>query len=204
MKTMYIGSGDVSALMSGLKTKSHAKLLKRFVSDSKPYYNAKASPIDALRTGAILEDRYALITPVDYYPQVVVTSDEMDVFKCSLDFAKIKDSVVVDFDELKTCSFMDFLNIEPFRNNPKDGLQYIKKKYKKYYEQVQQQLYCTELDSANMVFLVVYSYDDEVNYNRNIKPTEIITFRIQRDDVVIKKIKQRGVIFQNIKDFYRC
>ena len=48
-ETMYIGSGDVHALMSGKNTKSHIALMQRFVSGIKPYYNAFASPIDALR-----------------------------------------------------------------------------------------------------------------------------------------------------------
>ena len=89
--SMYIGSGDVHALMMGKDTKGHLSLLQRFVSDDIPYYNAKASPIDALRTGAILEDRYLQILPDDYFVQYVVRSDEMDVFKCSLDFARIND-----------------------------------------------------------------------------------------------------------------
>ena len=61
MKTMYIGSGDIKSLMSGKSTQAHLSLLRRFVSDVKPFYNAKASPIDACRIGAILEDRYLLI-----------------------------------------------------------------------------------------------------------------------------------------------
>lgn len=202
MKSMYIGSGDVSALMSGIHTVSQANLLKRFVSGQVPYYNAKASPIDALRTGAILEERYGLIVPEDYYPQVRKTSKDMDVFKCSLDFAKIQGSKIVDFEELKTCNFMDLLEIEPFRYNNSGGIDFIKKRYKKYYQQIQQQLYCTELESATMVFLSVYSYEDEINYNRNIKPNEFIKFRIDRDQDVIDKIKERGIIFQKIKDYY--
>ena len=199
---MYIGSGDVGSLMAGLNTKAQINLLKRFVSDEIPYYNAKASPIDALRTGAILEDRYQLILDDSYYPQCKSISKEMDVFKCSLDFAKIQNSVIVDFDELKTCSFTDFLNLEPFRNDNKSGVDYIKKKYKKYYNQVQQQLYCTELNSANMVLLAVYSYVDEENYIRDIKSNEYIKFRIDRDETVIEKIKERGFIFQQLKDYY--
>ena len=42
-ETMYIGSGDVHALMSGKNTKSHIALMQRFVSGIKPYYNAFAS-----------------------------------------------------------------------------------------------------------------------------------------------------------------
>lgn len=203
MKSMYIGSGDVSNLMAGLGTKSQANLLRRFVSDEIPHYNAKASPIDALRTGAILEDRYQLVLDDNYYPQCKVTSKEMDVFKCSLDYSKIIDSVIVDFDELKTCSFTDFLNFEPFRNDNDKGVEFIKKKYKKNYMQVQEQLFCTELDSCNIVFLAVYSYVDEENYNRDIKPNEFIKFRIKRDEKAIELIKSRGKIFQSIKDYYK-
>ena len=70
MISNYIGSGETPALLSGLGTKSFAKLLQRFVSDEVPVFNSKASPIDAMRTGAILEERYILILPDDYYPQV--------------------------------------------------------------------------------------------------------------------------------------
>lgn len=58
-ETMYIGSGDVHALMSGKNTKSHIALMQRFVSGIKPYYNAFASPIDALRTGAQVSSHFA-------------------------------------------------------------------------------------------------------------------------------------------------
>ena len=102
MISMYIGSGDVAALLAGMDTQTHQKLLQRFVSGEKPYYNAKASPIDALRTGAILEDRYLLTLPDNFFAQYVVVSKEMDVFKSSLDFAKIENGEVVDFDELKS------------------------------------------------------------------------------------------------------
>jgi hypothetical protein len=202
MKSMYIGSGDVTFLMAGLKTKSQANLLKRFVSGEIPYYNAKASPIDALRTGAILEDRYQLILSDDYYPQKKEVCSEMDVFKASIDFAKVEGGKTVDFDELKTCSFNDFFNFEEFKNDNSKGVDYIKKKYKNNYRQVQQQLLCSGLDSCNIVFLAVYTYEDEVNYSRNIKTNEYIKFRINRDDEVIKQIKKRGEIFQQIKDYY--
>jgi hypothetical protein len=202
MISMYIGSGDVSALMSGIDTVSYNNLLNRFVSGEIPYYNSKASPIDALRTGAILEDRYQLILPENYYPQFKSTSKEMDVLKCSLDFAKMEDGKIVDFDELKTCSFTDFLNFEPFRANPETGIDFIKKAYKKNYEQIQEQLYCTELESANLVYLAVYSYNDEENYIRDIQPNEYIKFRIFRDEKTIEAIKERAKIFQTIKDYY--
>lgn len=202
MISMYIGSGDVVNLLAGFQTKSHQKLLQRFVSNEIPYYNSLASPIDALRTGAILEERYAEILPEDYYPQIKKVSEEMNVFKCSLDFAKLKKGKIIDFDELKTCSFTDFIELEPFRDDPQTGIDYIKKKYKGYYNQVQEQLFCTGLESANMVILAVYSYDDEENYNREIQVNEFIKFRIYRDEKVISLIKERGKIFQEIKNIY--
>lgn len=199
---MYIGSGDVHALMSGKDTASHLNLLRRFVSGVKPYYNAKASPIDALRTGAILEDRYLLTLPENYFTQFVVYSEEMNVFRCSLDFAKIENGKVVDFDELKTVYFSDYLEFEEIKGSSHQTLSYICKKYKSYYYQIQQQLYCTGLNEANLVFLSVTSYDDDENYNRVIKPNEYFKVRIQRDDATIALIKERGKIFQAIKDCY--
>lgn len=199
---MYIGSGDIAALMSGKDSQSHLSLLRRFVSGIKPYYNAKASPIDALRTGAILEDRYLLILPDNYFSQYVCVSSEMDVFKCSLDFAKIECANVVDFDELKTVYLSDYLEFEQFKEDDTALLSYIKKKYKHYYNQVQEQLYCTGLKSCNLVFLSVTSYSDEENLAREIKPNEFIKVRIHRDEKIIKGIKERGAIFQQIKDCY--
>ena len=202
MNSMYIGSGDIHALMSGKDTASHLSLLRRFVSGVKPYYNAKASPIDALRTGAILEDRYLLTLPEKYFTQFVVVSEEMNVFKCSLDFAKIENGKVVDFDELKTVYFSDYLEFEEIKESPDQTLAHICKKYKPYYYQIQQQLYCTGLNEANLVFLSVTTYDDEENYNRMIKPNEYFKVRIRRDEAAIALIKERGRIFQAIKDCY--
>ena len=187
----------------GKNTDGHLSLLRQFVSGIKPYRNAKNSPVDALRTGAILEERYSLILPDDYYPQYVVQSKEMSVFKCSLDFAKIENGNIVDFDELKSLNFDDFLNVEPYRETDIDTyLPFILSKYKKYYYQIQEQLYCTEIESANLVFLAVYSYEDSENYIRNIQENEYIKFRIPRDNNVIEAIKERGKIFQQIKDYY--
>lgn len=203
MNTMYIGSGDVKALLMKRDTAGHLALLKRFTSGEKPYYNALASPIDALRTGAILEGRFAEILPLDYYPQYVVTSPEMNVFKCSLDFAELSGGAVIDFIELKTVNFSDFLTIEGLRNaEPAEQLIYIKKSHKDYYNQIQEQLFCTRLDSAQMVFLAVYSYDDEENYKREIKPNEWLSIRVPRDEMAIAKILESGTIFQTIKNFY--
>ena len=202
-ETMYIGSGDVHALMSGKNTKSHIALMQRFVSGIKPYYNAFASPIDALRTGAILENRYLLTLPDNYFTQYVVRSDEMNVFKCSLDFACIDKGKLTDFDELKTLYLSDYLDfIEPIKHDNKALIEYVKKKHKAYYYQVQEQLFCTHLKSCNLVFLSVTTYDDEANWHRNILPKEYCKIRITRDEQAIAEIKRRGQIFQQIKDFY--
>lgn len=202
MNTMYIGSGDITALMAGKGSISHLDLLRRFVSGVKPVYNAKASPIDALRTGAILEDRYLLTLPDCYFTQYVCVSKEMDVFKCSLDFAKVTNGDVVDFDELKSVYLNDYLELEPIKESNEKLLMFVKKKYKHYYYQVQEQLYCTGLNEANLVFLSVFSYDDEINMNRDVLPNEYMKIRIFRDESVISEIKNRGMIFQQIKNCY--
>lgn len=203
ISTMYIGSGDIHSLMMGKDTKGHLALLQRFVSDEIPYYNAKASPIDALRTGAILEDRYLLILPDSYYTQYRVVSEDMDVFRCSLDFAKLDGGKVVDFDELKTLSFSDFISqVEPLRGDNDALVDYLRKKHKGYYYQVQEQMYCTGLESCNLVFLAVYSYDDAENEARDIMPNDYCKIRVLRDEDAIRQIKERGMIFQQIKDYY--
>lgn len=195
---LIIGSGDVNSLLAGYKTKSYGDLLRKFVAEEKPYYNALSSPIDALRTGAILEVNYLNILPDNYFCQYKVQSKEMNIFKCSLDFAKIEGGEVTDFDELKTMWFTDYLDIiEPNKNSDAD---FIKNKFSHYYKQVQHQLYCTELESANIVFLSVTSYVDEENYMRVIKDNEFTKFRIYRDEEVINKIKERGLLFQTIKN----
>lgn len=197
---MYIGSGDVSSLLSGLNTQAYHKLLQRFVSNEKPNYNAKSSPIDALRTGAILEDRYFMVLEDDYYTQYKATCKEMDVLTSTIDFAKIDNGNIIDFDELKSCNFDDFLLIQTAHSE--DNLDYIKKNYKSNYNQVQEQLLCSGLNEANLVFLVVYSYDDEENMSRDIKPNEYVKFRVKRDESVISLIKERAKIFQTIKDYH--
>lgn len=202
-KTMYIGSGDVYSLMAGKDSKAHIALMQRFVSGIKPHYNAKASPIDALRTGAILEDRYLLFLPMWYIPQFVVQSKEMDVFKASLDFAEIKDGKLHDFTELKTVYLNDYIdNVQPIKGNNDLLFSYLKKRHKDYYNQVQEQLYCTELESCNLSFLCVNSYDDEENYHRIITEDDFTTVRVPRDERIINAIKARGQIFQQIKNNY--
>ena len=198
---MRIGSGDVPALLAGGNTKSHRKLLSMFVSDSRPYYNAKLSPIDALRTGAILEDRYFLTVDESYYSQYRVESTEMNVLAATLDFAKLEAGKVIDFDELKTCWFDDYIILE--NQSDSERLAFIKRKYKNNYNQVQQQLYCSGLDSCNLVYLVVYTYDDSVNYTREIKENEYFKVRITRDEKAITLIKQRAEPFQYLKDYFK-
>lgn len=196
--SMYIGSGDVSALLAGLDTESHQKLLRRFVSGEIPYYNAKNSPIDACRTGAILEDRYFQTLDDGWYPQFKVVSNEMDVFRASLDFARLEFGNVVEIQELKCIEFDDFRALCDSANK----LAYVKKKYKTYYNQVQEQMYCANLDNVTMTFVAVYSYDDDVNNVRDIQENETRKVIINRDEAVISLIKERGKHFQMLKDIY--
>jgi hypothetical protein len=76
----------------------------------------------------------------------------------------------------------------------------IKKTFKGYYNQIQQQLYCTGLNGAWLVFLSVSSYNDEVNYNREISKNDIFEIRINRDEKVINEIKEKSKIFQDIRN----
>lgn len=196
--SMYIGSGDVSSLLAGLNTESHQKLLRRFVSGEIPYYNAKNSPIDACRTGAILEDRYFQVLDDGWYPQFKVVSNEMDVLRASLDFARLEYGNVVAIQELKCIEFDDFRSLCDSSNK----LEYVKKKYKIYYNQVQEQMYCSNLDNVTMTFVSVYSYDDNVNKVRDIQENEIEKVIITRDESVISLIKERAKPFQMLKDIY--
>ncbi|NDV93504.1 hypothetical protein D0T84_01055 [Dysgonomonas sp. 521] len=203
MRSMYIGSGDVVALMSGITTESHRKLLRRFVSDEIPHYNAKRSPINALRAGAILEDRFFLALSDEYLPQYKVVSKEMDVCRATLDFAKVEHNKVVDFIELKTVFANDYLDINMYRESPEEEyLEFIRKHYKHNYEQVQYQLFCSELDAATLCYLEVQTYDDEENIKRNITPDEYIEFRIPRNEEFINSIRGRCTILQQIKNYY--
>lgn len=197
----YIGSGDVAAMMAGKDTKAYLHLMQRFVSDEIPYRNAKESPIDALRTGAILEDRFYQVLGDDWNVQYFVQAKGMDVFKATLDFAKLEVGEVVDFIELKTLQFNDYLNfIEPIKHDNAALLEYLRKKHKNYYNQVQEQLYCTGLEKAHLCFLCVTSYNDDENYNREIQSNEYTILEVERDKEAIEKILERGTIFQQIKD----
>ena len=204
MLSTYIGSGDVSSMMAGKDTKAYLSLMQRFVSNEIPYFNAKESPIDALRTGAILEERFYLTLDDSWFCQYFVQSKEMDVFKATLDFAQINGGEVVDFIELKTVGFNDYITmVEPIRDDNKALVEFLKKKHKAYYYQIQEQLYCTNLESALLCFLSVTSYDDDENYQRIINPHEYTLVQVERDDEVIDAIKERGQIFQTIKNNFK-
>lgn len=202
--TMYIGSGDIVQLMQAKQTSGFQKLLVRFTSGEVPYYNAKSSPIDACRTGAILEDRFYLTLGDDWYPQVKVISSEMNVFKASLDFSRIKEGKVVEFIEMKTINTPKFTKLSETLATMDDAsmLTYIKKAFKKYYYQVQEQLYCSGLESATLMFVNTFTYDDTVNYRRDIIDDDLLKVKIIRDDKVINEIKEKGKLFQTIKDYF--
>lgn len=136
-----------------------------------------------------------------WFYQYHVQSDEMDVFKATLDFAKLEAGEVVDFIELKTISFNDYITqIEPIKDDNNALVQFLQKKHRAYYNQVQEQLYCSRLERAHLAFLSVTSYDDEENKLRVIKPNEYTMVEIERDDEIIDIIRERGHIFQLIKD----
>ena len=201
LSTLYIGSGDVHALMMGRTSAGYLRLLQRFVSGIVPHYNALASPIDALRTGAILEERFYQTLPFEWFPQYRVQSDEMDVFRASLDFAKLDEGRVVDFIELKTVNLDEYIeNIQPIVDDNDALLEFLKRKRPSYYNQIQEQMYCAGLDVAHLVFLSVTSYDDAENYARDIKENEYVMVTVPRDNDTISEIKEKGKLFQIIRD----
>jgi hypothetical protein len=185
---MTIGSGDTTKLLSATTTKGFKSLLQKFVSDDKPYYNALASPIDALRTGAILEDRYALNLS-NHYPQVRKRCKDYPCLISTLDFVELNGGEVVNFIEVKTMWIDDLLT---FKDIPLSN-----------YKQVQFQLLCSGLDKAEIHFIPVYTYDDSVNKSRIIDDNEVLRFTVERDEQVIDKIKERAQFFQNIADYVR-
>jgi hypothetical protein len=200
---LVIGSGDANTLLMGKDTKGFQDLIRKFVAIDKPYYNALASPIDQLRSGFILEEAYFKQLPDDFYSQIKRASKEIDVCISTLDFAILGKDEVIDFDELKTLSLTDFLEIiEPLRfAEQSEYLPIIQKTFKKYYIQVQFQLFCTDLNSANLVFLAVETYNDQENYAREITERDYIKFRVFRDEQVISQLKERANFFQGIKNY---
>lgn len=203
---LVIGSGDTTALLSGKNTQGFASLIQKFVANDKPYYNAFASPINALRTGAILESKYLEILSDDYFFQWKETADTFDCLVSSIDFAKIENGKIVDFDELKTIYLTEYIDIIlPLKKlEYNNQIEVLKKKFKSNYNQVQFQLLCSGLKEANLVFLSVESYEDDENKLREIKENDFTKFRIKRDELVIGKIMERSTIFQTLKNNILC
>lgn len=203
---LVIGSGDTTALLSGKNTQGFANLIQKFVANDKPYYNAFASPINALRTGAILESKYLEILSDDYFFQWKETADTFDCLVSSIDFAKIKNGNIIDFDELKTIYLTEYIDIILPLNDLEynDQIKLLKSKFKSNYNQVQFQLLCSGLNEANLVFLAVESYEDDENKLREITENDFTKFRIKRDELVIAKIMERATIFQTLKNNILC
>lgn len=200
--SLILGSGDIPKLISGKQTKGYRGLWIKFIDTVPPNYNALASPINAMRTGVILETPYLNYLGDDYYPQVKHQSEAMDVFKVSIDFAKFLGGKMVDFDELKTIFITDFIDIiKPMKKlSQSDQQKIVKAKFRNNYYQIQGQLFATDLEEANIAFLSVENYDDEENAIRIIEDNDVVKFRIKRDKKAIDLIKERGLIFQNVKD----
>lgn len=206
MSYLRIGSGDTSKLLSGLGTKGYADLWRKFLAENSPHYNAYASPIDALRTGAILEDQYLKqCTPDNCLAQKKFTHAELNVFVSSVDFTFIEAGKVSTFEELKSIWLDDFINIiKPLSKlSNEEQIAVLKKKFKGNYNQVQFQLNCSRLDSAKLVFLSVNSYEDDFNFDRTITENEVVKFEIPRDEEVIALINERGELFQKVKDNFK-
>ena len=201
--SLTIGSADAYKMLSGKKTKGFKDLMKKFILGNDVKYNAFASPIDALRTGAILENRFAEKTDKNYYSQYKSICKEYDCLVSTLDFAMLDDGKLVKFQELKPIFLTEYIDIilpisEMVSN---EYTSVIRKKFKSNYIQVQFQMLCSGLDKANLTFLSVDSYDDEHNKKRDIKESEYKTFQINRDEEVINKIKERAEFFQSIKNY---
>ncbi len=201
---LTIGSGDCGSLLMGIKTKGYQELWQKFISSDKPHYNAFASPIDALRTGAILEQKYLEYLPDNYYSQVKATCKEFNVLTSSIDFSIMEKNKISSFEELKTAHFVDFVElIKPASElNEKEQIAFLNKYYKKNYNQAQFQLLCTDLESCHLVFLSVDSYDDDVNKARIIVENDIVKFQVNRDKKIIDFIKERAKLFQEVKNHF--
>lgn len=196
---MRLGSGDTTNLLQGVNTKGFRKLLSEFIIDEPAYRNALNSPIHALRTGAILEEVMYKFLPDVYMTQVRAVNKDYDVLTSTLDFAIIEKGEVKEFIEMKSINFDDFISLHASVNR----LQYVKKNYKNYYNQTQQQLLVTGLEYCTLLFLIVYDENNDFeNWNREIKESEIIRITITRDINVINRIINRVKIFQQIKNYF--
>lgn len=195
---MRIGSGQTTKLLQKRDTKGFKDLIAEFVSDKENYPDSLKSPINAFRAGAILEEVMYKYLPDEYLPQIRVKSKIYDVMTSTLDFAVIENRKVIKFKEMKSINFEDFLKL----NSSKSKIEYVKQKYRSYYNQVQQQLFVTDLSEAILMFIPVYdSSNDTENWNRIIEPFEIIEVNIQKDDRVQLLIEERAIFFQSLKNY---
>lgn len=196
---MYsVGSGDIKMLMAKNKeTKSYKSFLAKFFGIEQIKYNALASPIVQFRTGAILEQMYYRTLPLTWSCQERIQCKELPVLTVSLDFALVKNSKVIEFEELKTIDFFKLMDMQ----SKCIDCDYIKKKHKDYYYQIQSQLLATDLEYATLIFLAVYTYDDIKNKTRKVKENELMRIKIPRDEKVIDEIKKELIIFQQIKEY---
>lgn len=198
MAFLTLSSSDAPVLLSGMETQGYRKLLRKFSGELQPEYNSLASPIDALRTGSIIEQRYLLSTPINYFSQYFAQSKEMDVFTAHIDFAIMEGGKIVDHEEVKSVEFSDFIKLK----SVDDPEPYILKSYKNNYIQLQQQLICTGNDSGQLVFICVHSYDDAENYSRIIVDKDIVRFRINRNEEMIDNLMRRARPFQYFRDWH--
>lgn len=194
---MRIGSGNIKDLLQDKNSKGFKKLLIDFIKDEPINRNALNSPIQQFRTGAILEEVMYKSMPEKYMAQVRVKSDLFDIMTCTLDFALLEKGKVTYFVEMKTLNFDSFISLYSSSNK----LEYVKKYYKSYYNQVQEQMLVTGLKVCTIMFVVVLSDDDNDNWNRVFKKEDIVNVVVPFDEIVGNKILERISFFQQIKDF---
>lgn len=194
---MRIGSGNVKDLLQDVNTKGFKKLLIDFIQDEPQNRNALNSPITQFRTGAILEEVMYKYMPDIYMAQVRVQSKEYDIMTCTLDFALLEKGEVTYFVEMKTLNFDSFITLYSTANK----LDYVKKHYKSYYNQVQEQMLVTGLKTCTIMFVVVLSDNDNENWNRVFNKEDIVNVVVPFDEKVGNKIIERIKFFQQIKDF---
>lgn len=194
---MRIGSGNIKDLLQDKNSKGFKKLLIDFIKDEPINRNALNSPIQQFRTGAILEEVMYKSMPENYMAQVRVKSDLFDIMTCTLDFALLDKGKVTYFVEMKTLNFDSFISLYSASNR----LEHIKKYYKSYYNQVQEQMLVTGLKTCTIMFVVVLSDDDNDNWNRVFKKEDIVNVVVPFDEMVGNKIIERISFFQQIKDF---
>jgi len=195
---MRIGSGQTTKLLQKTTSKGFRDLIAEFVKGETEYPDAMKSPIDSFRAGAILEEVMYKYMPDEYLPQIRIISRVYDVMTSTLDFAVPQGNWVSRFTEMKSINFEDFLKL----NAEKNKLDYIKTKYKNYYNQVQQQLFVTDLPEGTLMFIPVYdAKDDESNRNRVIYDYEIIQIPITPDARIQSLIEERAKFFQSLKNF---